>query len=177
MRKYLLAVALLFAVPSFAQQPPAERTLRPGVAALKPEVRDSVAAGQPAPAPKVDPGDVKEPKDVDAFVKLLVVTSNAIKSAVSLGTLAAVALAALAATYLLMFLAKSALKLALSEEYKKLLRAALTVLTLISTILGFLVMGVPGAVVAGLGSAAASPVHDALDGVRSLKNLKTAKTS
>lgn len=166
---FVLASALtsaLTSTPSFAQ--PVERVAveRPAVAAPAP----TSAVERPAVAPT--PKKVAEPKNGQEFVELLIVTAAAARMAMAVGTLGAIALAALCATYLAMFLAKTALKMSLPEQYKKVLTGLLTLLSVVAGVLGFVAAGIPGAVVAGAGAAASGPVHDVLDGVRAIKLLK-----
>ena len=198
---WLLALFVLLAVPAFAVEPlplstPRQQTMQPrqqitetsvnpgvlGVPVTSPQKVVSVPIQQkrlvipptqPSPTPTPGPA-VKEPTDSQQALQLALVLVQLVKAAVRLGTLAAIAVVALAATYLLMYLIKTTLKGAIPENYKKLLNAALAILTVVAGLLGYFAagggsVGLLAALAAALGAAFSGPTHRIIDGVAGLK--------
>lgn len=170
-RSLLFALALtLSPLHSYAQverAPAVERVDAAGKPVLRP--KDSA---KPAPAPSEVAPQVSEPTDVEQALKLTLVFVRLFQQAVQLGTLATVALTALAGVYLLMYLLKTALKSKLPDHYKSTLRTLLGLLTIVATALGYYVGGVTTAAAAGIGAAGSGLFHDIIDSIRSLKTKK-----
>jgi hypothetical protein len=125
----------------------------------------AVKSAEPTPEPSPTPA-ITEPQTQQEFVQLLLVFALAAQRAAALGTLGAILVAALALTYILMYLAKNALKGQIPEHYKKVLKPALVVLTGVAAGIGYYLGGPPAAVAAGVGAAGSSVAHDLIDSLR-----------
>ena len=168
MKKSLFA-ALLLALPLMGASPRALHAQVPGIDRAVAPVPGSALAPPPG-APVSKP---TEPLTGEDAVKAAIVFVQLVRTAVAAGTLGTVALAALAGTYLLMYLIKTALKGKVPDHYKKFLGVILGFLTILATVLGYMTGGPFGAGAAGFGAAASGLFHDVIDGIRGHKRGKS----
>lgn len=129
-------------------------TVAAPAAAKYPPALAATSAATPSAAP-VDPTKVVLPTDLASEIALVPVAVAAIKQASALGSLSAIAVAALAVTYLLIFLIEALIKdHVVPDKWDGTLTKALAVLSATATVAGYLKAGPLAGAAAGIGAAA-----------------------